>query len=240
VAIPADIRPAIIKQLAVAYGKQWDQKNHCMLFSDESANYCVRIVDLHKTTTSTTAQYFLTTAGDAYDSDGGFDSLGRAQSGIMGLFLFEKLNHDWSLVAGTKAILSGQWGSSQAENYKIKPIGSQQYGWVGEETGSGAGGESSTSWNIYSKLGQQIKQIAQFEVAHSYMGSYLLDKKVTVRFLTDQSKAHFYPLEARFEQVNTPIGEDGEPIEAKQKVKKSTKVIYFDQDKQVYSDPFGD
>lgn len=240
VTIPAEIRPAIIKNLAISYDNQWDKKNQCMQYTIKAANYCVRIIDLQQKTTAHSSQYFLTIAGDAYGSTGTFDDVGHAHSGIMGLFLFKKVDDQWRMVGINKAIPIGQFGISQAKNYQIVKIGLNQYGWVGEETGSGAGGETNTLWSVYAMIDQKLKHIAEFEVNRSYMGSFEVDKQVKLSFIQQADKTGFFPIDARFEKVVVPAGDDGMPNRSALKNIQKQKIIYFNQTKKIYFDPFRD
>lgn len=238
--IPDEIRGRVIQQLAFAYGNQWDAQNKCMRFSDNNAMYCIRVIDLQKKTNINGQQYFLTIAGDAYDEHGNLQNAGHAQAGLMGLFLFEKLTRGWTVVGARPSIMSGQWGLSQAENYQIKQIGPNHYAWIGEESASGAGGESMTSYNIYALVTGKLSHIADIEVAHHYIGSYSRDKKVKLRMLQQGDLNGFFPISAQFEQIVAPVSDEGEIIEQKQKIKTKQKIIYFNHIKGAYFDPFRD
>ena len=240
ISIPADIRPKLVQALATAYGNQWDKKNQCMRYEDKDAPYCMRIQALFLKQLADKQYYYLTVAGDAYDQDGQFEMVGHAQSGLVGLFLFEKIDQHWRLSASSKALSSGQWGSSQAEQYKVEQIGPQQWSWIATEAGSGAGGETSASWLMFMKSAQSIKQVASIEVEHHYLGSFSRDKKVSVQILTHQQAYAVYPLQLKLSLSTGPVDATGEPVVAKQRLKQREKVIYFNEKRQFFIDPFSD
>lgn len=240
ISIPADIRPKLVQALAAAYGNQWDKKNECMRYEGDDAAYCMSIHALSLKQLADKQYYYLTVAGDAYDQDGQFEMVGHAQSGLVGLFLFEKIDQQWQLSASAKALSSGQWGRSQAEQYKVEQIGPHQWSWVATEAGSGAGGETSASWLMFMKSAKSIKQIASIEVEHQYLGSFSLDKKVSVQILRQQQGYAVYPLQLKLSLSTGPVDATGEPVVAKQRLKQREKVVYFNEKRQFFIDPFSD
>lgn len=102
-----------------------------MPYTDDSENYCVRIIDLQKIITLNHTQYFLTIAGDAYGVKENFEDLGRAQSGLMGLFLFEIINNHWVFKALTKQFYLGNGGALKRRIIVFSALDlSDMLGWV--------------------------------------------------------------------------------------------------------------
>ncbi|MFB2538619.1 MULTISPECIES: hypothetical protein [unclassified Acinetobacter] len=199
--IPTDARDMVRQLIQNHYGVAFNHEQDCYVYDytayaeygAEKKAYCVKIIDAQLKNINTLPTLYLTVSGDVMDES----SVGRIETGLGGLFILQKHNQNWDVLAKSPYIPSGGAGMSQMSDYKLVEIAQNRYGWIGEESASGAGGESSTDWRMYAPMGKDIKPIAEITTEHSYdfADNTYVDDQGTVTVDNSQAMVNgYYPL----------------------------------------------
>ena len=226
--IPSDAQAKVNHLLKQHYGTKYNTKQKCYEYAftayeedgAEKELYCVNIVDSKLKTLNGVPTLYLATSGDT------IEDASRVTTGLGGFFILQKHEQQWQIIAKNPYLASGGGGMSRISDYQLVRIAPNQYGWIGEEGATGAGGESSSSWYMYAPVGSKIKQIADIEIAHSY--DFISDNRYindsgTVSILHTQATVNgYYPLQVNLTLERGRLNKNFDPIS-----KKISKVQYY-------------
>lgn len=160
---------------------------------------------------------------------------GHADTGLSGLFVLKATqSDDWTIVAKNPYIENGQWGNAQLKDFALVKIGPQHYGWAGEFSGSGAGGESNSNWTLFAPIGQTIAPVVTEEVSHDYTGRHWIATNGKVIILSNRTTINgYYPIQVTRITQTAPTDANLEPIKSKLNTKKENYTLNFDGKKFV-------
>lgn len=222
-AATADLRKAMTMTMRHFYSNRFDLDRQCFLYELQQNQFCMQIVKADVKAIGQSLFLFLVASSDLSE-----ETAGHASSGLGGLFVLQQFGTTWQVVSSLPIINNGQWGESQLKDFKLTQIGPQQYGWVGEFGGSGAGGETNTDWVIFAPVGNTIKEVAREETYHSYTGSQWQSVEGSVSILNQQKPVNgFYPLQVTRTTQTAPVDADLTPIKSKVKTKNQHYQLFF-------------
>lgn len=215
-----DATPAVKKLLTEHYGAKFDKKKQCQIYDftayaeygAEKQPYCVRVVSADFKLLNQIPTLYLVVAGDT------IEEASRVDTGLGGLFILQRKEKDWHIIAKNPYIASGGAGRSQMTDYKLTEIGKHKYAWLGEECASGAGGERNCQTNIYAPITQKIALIAEIPNHHSYEFSSeeYIDENATITILNNQNMVNgYYPISVKVKYEIGQFNRQGKKIKTK-------------------------
>lgn len=220
--IPIDIQQAISKVMTTHYSANYDTVRGCSLFhgkqvfnsdgeeySSES-NYCLTPISYEIQDINGQSRMYLLVSGYVYDGN-----TSRADPGLGGLFELYKMGNSWVLSASQPYIYTGGAGRSQLDQFELRQVGANKYGWTGKHCGSGAGGQSNCLWQMYAPMDDgTIKLVADIDLDY-YSETMSEDKyykgegSITPDYNAKMSEG-FYPLNVTILNTSGSIGSDNE------------------------------
>lgn len=216
-----DATSAVKKLLTEHYGAKFDKKKQCQIYDftayaeygAEKEPYCVRVVSADFKLLNQIPTLYLAVAGDTVEE------ASRVDTGLGGLFILQRKEKDWHIIAKNPYIASGGAGRSQMTDYKLIEIGQHKYAWLGEECASGAGGETSCQTNIYAPIAKKIALIAEIESHHSYefaSGDEYLDDNAQINILKNQPVVNgYYPISVKVKTETGKFNRQGQKVKPK-------------------------
>lgn len=196
---------------------------HLFAYSYQGNPYCMALSSAKVKSIQNQQYLFVNFNGDvAQDA-------GHATTGLSGLFVLKATQSgDWAIVAKNPYIENGQWGNSQLQEFKLVQIGPQQYGWVGEFSGSGAGGESSSNWTLFAPIGNKIAPVITEEISHDYTGAHWVKTVGKVTILANHTAVGgYYPIQVTRITQTAPTNANQQPIKTKIKTRQENYTINF-------------
>lgn len=218
--IPKDIQQAISKVMTTHYSANYDTVRGCSFFHGKQvfnsdgeeygseSNYCLTPISYDIQDINGQSRMYLLVSGYVYDGN-----TSRADPGLGGLFELYKMGNSWVLSARQPYIYTGGSGRSQLDQFELRQVGANKYGWIGKHCGSGAGGQSNCLWQMYAPMGDgTIKLVADIDL--DYYAEIMSEDKyykgegsITPDYNAKMSGG-FYPLNVTMLNTSGPVGSD--------------------------------